>query len=300
MKPVVVATTVYPGVESFLASWWRSVRDQSDREFSLLIGLDGLSPAQAMDAMGGDPDATWVPAAPGASIAQVRQQAWEALEPDVRAVVLVDADDVLEPTRVAAARAALARADLNACALTLVDADGVSLGRTFPRPPADDPAGVLPRHNVFGLSNSAYRAETLRAALPLPAASVAVDWYLATRTWLQGARISFDATPHMRYRQHDRNLTQIDGPFTPARVLADTRLVRRHLALVLDDVRPADRPDRLARVRSLSEDVELFYHEVASDPGELTLYVDKLDQLPTPAVWWWCVACPALAHLWRR
>ena len=35
-----VYTTVYPGVEPYLLDWYRSLRQQTDQEFQLWIGLD--------------------------------------------------------------------------------------------------------------------------------------------------------------------------------------------------------------------------------------------------------------------
>ena len=85
----------------------------------------------------------------------------------------------------------------------------------------------------------------LRACLPIPAAAALVDWYLMTMAWLQGARLAFDPTPRMDYRQHGANMARIRSPFTAERVRADTALVREHFRLVLDGL-PAGalRPER--------------------------------------------------------
>ena len=96
------------------------------------------------------------------------------------------------------------------------------------------PKSTLPRTNAFGLSNTAYRSDVLRACLPIPAAAALVDWYLITMAWLQGARLAFDPTPRMDYRQHGANMARIRSPFTAERVRADTALVREHFRLVLD------------------------------------------------------------------
>ena len=107
------------------------------------------------------------------------------------------------------------------------------------------PNPTLPRTNAFGLSNTAYRSDVLRACLPIPAAAALVDWYLITMAWLQGARLAFDPTPRMDYRQHGANMARIRSPFTAERVRADTALVREHFRLVLDGL-PAGRcrPER--------------------------------------------------------
>ena len=37
-------TTIYTGVRAFLPDWYRSVQAQTDRDFQLWIGLDGIEP----------------------------------------------------------------------------------------------------------------------------------------------------------------------------------------------------------------------------------------------------------------
>ena len=53
-------TTIYPGVEPYLAEWFRTVDAQTDREFDLWIGLDTLSPADVAAACGRPCTADWV------------------------------------------------------------------------------------------------------------------------------------------------------------------------------------------------------------------------------------------------
>ena len=164
----------------------------------------------------------------------MREQALTRIADRYEAVILVDSDDLLHPDRVAAARASLDDADVAACGLRLVDETGQPLGLSLATPGEGESEYALPRTNVFGLSNTAYRSDVLRACLPIPAAAALVDWYLVTMAWLQGARLAFDPTPRMDYRQHGANMARIRSPFTAERVRADTALVREHFRLVLD------------------------------------------------------------------
>ena len=127
----------------------------------------------------------------GDTPATIRQRALAQIVERHDAVVLVDSDDVMHPTRVATARAMLRGHDLAGCALRLVDERGSSLDMTFTLPPDMAPEDVFPRTNAFGLSNTAFRADVLRRCLPIPAAAVLVDWYLSTRAWLLGASLGF-------------------------------------------------------------------------------------------------------------
>ena len=87
------------------------------------------------------------------------------------------------------------------------------MGMTFGLPPRAEPEMCFPRNNVFGLSNSAFRSDLLRRCLPIPADAVLVDWFLATRAWLMGARMAFDPEVEMDYRQYGGNMARVGPPF---------------------------------------------------------------------------------------
>jgi hypothetical protein len=312
-------TTIYPGVETFLAGWYASVLEQTDQDFELWIGLDLVEPATALRHMGapaGAPAAAaqataapatatpagaahpvWFESPPGATIAQVRQLAWEQLVDRCDAVVLVDSDDLLLPSRVATAREMLRDYDLAGCALDLVDESGASLGLSFDRPPLP-PEQVLPRHNLFGLSNSAYRSDLLRRCLPVPAQAELVDWYIATRAWLLGARMAFGPRVEMKYRQHGANMVQVAPPFDGHRIAKDTTRVRHHLRLVLTHGRDGARPSRLTELMRAAADVDTFYERVVLQPAALARYVEAVNALDMPPLWWSGVAHRSLQHMW--
>ena len=298
MKPLAVYTTVYPGVEAFLPDWLRSLRDQEDDDFRLWIGLDAVTPEAVMEAMGGDPDATWVSALPGDTPGQVRQRALERMVESSIGVVLVDSDDVLHPNRVAWARDALTTSDLTACALRIIDERGRDTGRTFGYAPDGTADAVLPRNNIFGFSNSAYRSGILQQCMPIPASAELVDWFLATVAWLHGARLASDRRVGMDYRQHDANTARILGPFTGRQVLKDTERVRHHFCLLWGLSVDGVAPERLAELERASADVEAFYRLVVLQPAHLERYVRALNTLDFSPLWWACVAHPALRHLW--
>jgi hypothetical protein len=213
-------------------------------------------------------------------------------------VVLVDSDDLLHPDRVAGARASLEGADVAACGLRLVDEGGQPLGVSLAAPGEGEPEFGLPRTNAFGLSNTTYRSDVLRACLPIPAAAALVDWYLITMAWLQDARLTFDPTPRMDYRQHGANMARIRSPFTAERVRADTALVREHFRLVLDGLPARALPARATQVREVAADVAAFDQRVVEDAAGLSRYVRELNAAPPPLLWWASVAHPPLRSQW--
>lgn len=292
-------TVVYPGVEPYLAPWYASVRAQTDAAFDLWISLDGLSPAEVRRAAGAELQACWLPAAPGDSPARLRTAALRELAEDYPAVVLVDADDVMHESRVAAARAGLRRFDVIACALRLIDGTGRDLALVFGGDETADAAARLARCNVFGLSNTAYRGAVLRHALPLPDDCVLVDWLLATRAWLAGAALGFDATPRMSYRQHAANTARVLPPFDAGDVLLATERVLAHYRLVLDDGR-AQPVERRRELEAARDRVRRFHAAVSASSERLERYLSALHRLPPRYVWWWAVAHPELEETWSN
>jgi hypothetical protein len=295
-----VYTTIYPGVQKYLADWYRSLLSQTDLDFELWIGLDTWSGAAVEDFLETEVQANWVAAPAGASPGEVRQLALSRLVESYDGVVLVDSDDVLLPTRVEAARLQLAESDLAGCALALIDEQGTDLALTFTLPMQVTADSVMPRNNVFGFSNSAYRTDLLQRCLPIPAEAVAVDWCLATRAWLLGARLAFDPTPRMSYRQHPRNTARVRSPFGPGQIISDTNLVRTHFGLLQSHSIPGCLSDRQKTLKKITDDVESFYEQIVLRPQHLDSYVRELNALEVTTLWWACVANPALADMWTE
>lgn len=294
-----LCTTMYRGVEPFLSEWYDSVERQTDRAFDLWVALDGLTPADVAAAIGRMPHAEWLEMEAGMTPARIRSETFQRLVDRYSAVVPVDSDDVLHPSRVAAAREALLHADVAACALDVMDARGCDLGVVFSMPAGADAAGLLPRCNVFGLSNSAYRSATLRRCLPVPDDCVLIDWLLATRAWAMGATLAFDVTPRMRYRQHAANTAPMLPPFAGEQVLAASGRVLGHYRAVLDGAWPLP-PEARERLEAERARVAAFDAAVRARPAALERYVRELNALPPMRVWWWQVAHPSLEPTWSN
>jgi hypothetical protein len=298
-KRLAVYTTVYPGVEPYLAVWHESVRNQIDGDFDLYISLDSVSPDELMNAIGREAGATLITAAAGSTPAQIRSAALEALVDEYDAIILVDSDDVLDPLRVSSARAATETFDLAGCALRLIDEAGHDLGRTFGPASSSSYDVLLARHNIFGLSNSAYRADILRRCLPIPADCVLIDWLLATRALAAGASLTFDFTPRMAYRRYARNVTPLLPPFLPEDILRATQLVLAHYRTVLSDGL-AEGARYWSRIKLAYRRAALFEHSITNDDQKLERYVCALNALDPVYVWWWCVANRKLEEIWTN
>lgn len=300
VQKLAVCTTIHPGVLDFVRDWHDSLQAQTDGDFSLWIALDGLEPSDIRAVVGTLPDATWLHAQAHDSPAAIRQLLIARAVEECDGVVLVDSDDVMHAHRVQAARAALLGADLSACALRLVDSSGKDLGGLLTLPPGVGPEGILPRYNVFGLSNTAWRSRLLRSCLPVPGEVEIVDWYLATRAWLLGARLHFDHLPAMDYRQHAANMLGAGSPAAPEQVVRDARRASRHFRLVAATAPAGSLRGRLEELSSVAEDVDCFLARMTGEPAILSEYVMALNALRLPPLWWSGVAHPALRRFWSN
>jgi len=212
--------------------------------------------------------------------------------------VLVDSDDLLYPARVERARKALQTYEVAGCALSIIDEMGRSLGTTFGPPAGASIEALLPSYNVFGMSNSAYRSEVLRACLPIPPNCVLVDWLLATRAWAHGASMSFDAAPGMAYRQYGANTARVVPPFTEQQVLEAAGRVLNHYRAVMSSGCgiPVDKLEQLQTAQSRAE---TFMTSISRSARTLHNYVQALNGIPPLYIWWWCVAHPELEAIWK-
>ncbi len=288
----------YPAAAAFLATWTRSLRAQTDRDFDLWVTADGVDAGELGRTLGIDRLHVVEPPAGGATPGQLRAMAIERMVERYDAVVFVDVDDVLEPSRVAAARQALDQWDVTGCRLRIMDESGNDLGVVFGPLEGEDPCAYLPQWNVFGLSNTAYRTSALRECLPIPPDCILVDWLLASRAWVLGKRIGFDLEPRMRYRQYTRNTAHVMGPSTPAGVSRATGLVTAYYRQLLAAA-PSGDASRLAELHRVKERVERFEQWSAASEEAMRTYVERLNAMQRRYLWWWSVAHPDLEELWR-
>lgn len=289
-------TTVYPSVRQFLNQWYDSVLSQTDKNFDIWIGLDAIEPDEIKEILGQDLEAFWVPAEKGDSPAQVRGRALEKIVKQYPAVVLVDSDDLLEPTRLEGARVSLEKNDIVACAMRIIDSEGKDTGFVFGPPEGTDLRKLLVRNNVFGLSNSAYRSEILEKCFPIPPESLAVDWYLVTNARALNARLHFDFTIRMAYRQYSENTAKVLPPFTENQIKQATELVLNHYKVALTHIAELP-PDQRRALENAQHRVEAFYIALKNNTDVFKRYVQALNSQPISKMWWAMVSNSQLEHI---
>ncbi len=294
-------TTIYNGAETFLSAWYQSVLAQTDREFDVWIGADQIEPIAVFRAVGAEFPAHWVGAAALSTPAQVRQAGINAIlasENGYSGIVFVDCDDVMLATRVESARAQLESTDVAACAMEIVDEGGDSLNSIFQPGPSAAIPRMLARANAFGMSNTAYRTDTLRGIPATPPQCVLMDWFIATSAWIRGTRFQFDSIPRMQYRQYSANTARVLSPFTSNDIRRGTALVLDHYNLVLSSVPSV--PDAIrSELESARTNAQLFLARVVEVPAVCEQYVHHLNSLSAGYLWWEWVAHPSLEYLWK-
>ena len=103
MNKVAVYTTIAPPMLPFVPEFLRSIESQTDRDFDLWVGVDDVAmPAGMIQSFGRRLEV--VRAKPGDSPAVIRERAWRKIVERYEVLVVVDSDDVAEPTRVEAGR----------------------------------------------------------------------------------------------------------------------------------------------------------------------------------------------------
>jgi hypothetical protein len=296
-KRLAVYTTVYPAVRKYLPNWYRSVLLQTDTRFDLWVGLDSIDEESVGSAIGARNGSINFLAGSGTQ-AQIRQGAIETLVSGYDTVVFVDSDDLLYPTRIESARKELEASDVSGCALRVIDDAGADLGIKFGQTNGEQLESLLPRYNVFGLSNTAYRSDVLASCLPLPEGCQLIDWLLASRASAAGARLKFDPVARMAYRQYSSNVARVLLPFSAEQILQATSRVIGHYRCALESERPIN--GAFGAALRVAWERAATFQQAIGNPATLRSYVDWFNRMTPRYVWWWCVAHPALEHLWRN
>lgn len=294
-----VATTVHPASLPYLGDFARSVAAQDDTDFDLWVTLDDVDVADVEDALVPVGRARLRTAPPGATPAGHRSELLTLLCQRYPAVVLVDSDDVLAAGRVGSARRALELADVQACAMALVDANGRALDLTFTTATPDDWLELSTRMNVVGFGNAAYRSATLQACLPLPADAVLVDWWVITRALALGARLVFDREPLVAYRQHGRSSARVIGPFAHDDLARGTERVLGHFRRTLDHARGYPEA-AVTAIEAARDEIERFADVVVRRGAHAEDYLQALNADRQVFRWWEWIADRRYRTLWTR
>lgn len=296
MSQTALYTTVYPGAEKYIPFWYRSVEKQTYKDFDVVIGLDSYTPKQFFKCLGKEIKAEFITAEAGQSPAKVRENAFRYIVKKYQDVILTDIDDILLEQRVKAAVEELRYTEINACSMEIIDVDSQSTGYFFPVGTAEIAYQKMFRANVFGLTNTAYRCEILKGLMPFPKECVMLDWFMVTKAWLNGARLSVSNKKLMRYRQYTENTARTLSPFTGEQVLKACTLLHAHYKLLNQNLGELSTNKRFAEA---VENLKTFTSSM-KNKDNLNTYVHSLNKLNKEHCWWEWIALPELEEIWKN
>lgn len=298
MNRYALYTTIYPGMECFLGDWCRSVNQQDCSDFDIWIGGDGVEMEILASLLDQHFAVTCISSIPEETPVSLRSRVILEMVARYDAIIFTDSDDLLGPDRVSAAIRGVGSNDVYGCALGLMDVNGNDLGLYFGLLEDETPDGVLPYRNFLGLSNTAWKSGMLEKCLPVPEQCVAMDWLLAVRAWGFGARIAFDDTIRMHYRQYGTNVACVVPPFSAEQIIRATAVVTEHFRKVTTGAECLS-AQQLRTLREASDRIDIFRNTVMSSAAALGRYVTELNKLPPHRLWWMSVAHPALEDMWN-
>jgi hypothetical protein len=288
-----LVTAIYPGVTKYLLDFYKSILRQTDNDFDVWVGLDMISEKDVFNILGGYVNFHFVTAPANATPAVVRNYTLKYALKSCDAVALVDADDVLDKSRVASAKKRINNHDVVATGMNYIDSSGEIIDGFFDST-LGDPSFIS--YNAFGFSNTTWRSEVLAQFIPVPENCVLMDWYVTTLALYSGASLGYDKEPRMFYRQHPGNIAASRRPFRAGQIMKATDLVLGHYDLVLTAFaeKGIAGSEKFEQAR---ERVKRFGQAIQRQ-AILEQYVTALNALPDRHVWWTCVAHPDLEGIW--
>ena len=266
-------TVIYPQVEKFLPDFIKSLQNQTDQQFDLLIVNDGCN---ILDIDFGELKCTLLSS--GGCIIQNRMiLISEAVNRHYDWLIFGDSDDFFDINRIAVIKAFTGKYDLISNEIIPLDKEKVldsKFGKVLGEF-SEINQSFLRDKNLFGFSNAACRLSFLRN-VTVPSDIVAVDWFLFSKAIQSGAKACFTSKTNTYYRQWDENiigLNQNTLKFIKTGVKA--KYFHYKNMFIADPWYGSE----LAWLRNL-------YHE-SDDEYLINSYFNKVDQHRNDYTFWW-------------
>jgi hypothetical protein len=205
---IAFSTTIFPMPETYLAEFFHSLSIQSNANFDVVILNDNY----------GELD-KYRKAWPLLNIIELQFSATPAenrtfalnymLDNGYEVIIFGDSDDTFAANRVAESLRLLAFYDVVVNDLTVFDEQGVVVDgylskRILHQTEID--AGYIKTKNIFGLSNTAIKVDTIKQLdLNFSADLIAVDWFLFSNILLRNYTAIFTAATCTHYRLYGNN-----------------------------------------------------------------------------------------------
>jgi len=197
------ATVIYPQALNFLPDFSKSLRNQTDKNFHIIIVNDGCDEKDIIiEGLNYD----IIPC--GKSIVENKEILINAaLDQEFEWLIFGDSDDFFDPNRIEIVKKYSKKYDLISNEIIPVE------GNTTYNPQFQKVLGTFSEiatvfirdKNLFGFSNTACRVDLL-INKHIPSEIIAVDWYLFAKAIQSGAKACFTAETNTYYRQWEENI----------------------------------------------------------------------------------------------
>jgi hypothetical protein len=230
----VVTGVVFPGVENYLGDYVRSLVEQRDQEFDLIIINDGADPElrKLFPAR-----TNWFDLERKLTPGEIRQLVFKrAIEYKYEHLIFTDTDDYFSSNRISESKKNLKEYDFAFNELVLVDRFGTLIRDKYLSSIeiSDEITeyGELRDRNFIGLTNSAVNLSAL-AGIDIPLNIVAIDWWLYSVLLINGCRGKFIRDTSSFYRQHESNTTGLPSELTAESLRRGIDVKERHYSALL-------------------------------------------------------------------
>lgn len=209
IKKIAFVTFVYPGVEKYLKQFIKSLNNQTDIQFDLIVHNDGCENIRNFLKSKYFPIV--IVNSNEKNLFDIRLWTFNfCLTNEYSHVILGDSDDFFEANRVAVIKRLLNQYEIVINDISLVNAsEEVYENRVFSRRIYNNSIitfNHIEKYNFIGFTNSAFCLNVLKLLDGNKTQSKIVDWYFYSILLLKGKKAIFTTETVSYYRQHEKNI----------------------------------------------------------------------------------------------
>lgn len=227
-----VFTVIFPGTEKFFSDFNKSISNQTDNKFDLLIVNDNLRTNYKKEF----PKAIWIDINKNLTPAKIRELIFNyAIEKKYNNVIICDIDDYFAENRIELCKKNLKEYDFVYNNLTIINEKNEIVEKDYLNhlviPKEILNYSQLGDYNFIGMSNSAISLDKIKK-IEISEKLLAVDWYLYTTLLIQGFKGKFiDTTTY--YRQHENNIVGFKT-LTKSRLINNISIKKTHYSSIIE------------------------------------------------------------------
>ncbi|MGM0609434.1 MAG: glycosyltransferase [Candidatus Muiribacteriota bacterium] len=210
MSKSAVLGVIYPNVLKYLPQYFESINNQNDKNFDLILYLDGVSESEISLLNTFDINLFFIQSSKKMSPEKIREFCInEIIKRDYGILIFTDCDDFYSENRVEETKKCLEKYDFCFTEIFLVNQNGIKTKKTsfFKNKNIEEIVFTIKpliNKNFIGLSNSAINLKKMDFSdFFIPENIVAVDWWIYLYLLNKGYKGKFLSNVYTYYRQHN-------------------------------------------------------------------------------------------------